>query len=638
MKRRRGCRTRIVALAAGLCVGLASLGLAAESPLAAQVQPLALRPRTAAPAFIDVQLHSRSRAIVEGTLELQLIAGNGPLFRQQTSGLALAPGSTSRRLLLPFVPSSSGAGVDVQLRVLTRDGAHDLGRFPVASESVAARQYLIGICSTAPAPVRDELQLWQALRPERALPYPDKARWQFSSAPVWFAPEDLPSTIGLCAFDLVILQPPALAALSEKQLAQLAAWVEAGGSLCVAPDEKLAAPQLAFLNALASPAEAAPALRAGPDGKVIRPNEAIVYRRPGLGRLVLTWEPPVNEPGRETAATHRAAWVLAQVQSQYLDQPDRVQREILQYRPAQRNERAREIQERLFDLLPRSSRAIPLPVLAAILGVFVLLAGPGEWFVLGWLRRRRWTWVTFPALAASCTVVAVRAAEYYLGRDDQRATFILTDVDPRGRVLRENRVELWFAGRRVEAISEQRQALTIPCTFARDRSTTEESASALYQGQMPGHYVLRQPLEQWTPLLRRSMNLEHQTESSGLRWPALRARDLAGLPHPARYVAESLGAGDWSVRVYHSSAVDAFPPVQHEGPDDVKPSGDATDKLIQHLSRLGGPFASLAPSGRPDLLDLAMHDDDDPHEWLVAAVRRGDRELRVLRCLYRTDE
>jgi hypothetical protein len=118
----------------------------------------------------------------------------------------------------------------------------------------------------------------------------------------------------------------------------------------------------------------------------------------------------------------------------------------------------------------------------------------------------------------------------------------------------------------------------------------------------------------------------------------VRALDLAGLPQPARYVAEKLGAGEWSVRVYHASAVDAFPPVQHEGSDDVKPSGDATDKLIQHLSALGGPFASLAPSGRPDLLDLAMYDDGDPHEWLVAAVRKTDRELRVLRCLYRTDE
>ncbi|MEI9896547.1 MAG: hypothetical protein WDN28_22475 [Chthoniobacter sp.] len=30
----------------------------------------------------------------------------------------------------------------------------------------------------------------------------------------------------------------------------------------------------------------------------------------------------------------------------------------------------------------------------------MLLIGPGEWLLLGRLRRRRWTWATFPAIAA----------------------------------------------------------------------------------------------------------------------------------------------------------------------------------------------------------------------------------------------
>ncbi len=634
-----GCGRKVGALAACLCLGFADLSIATESPFSAQVQPLALRPRTAAPAFIDVQLRSRRQAITEGTLELQVMSGNEPLFRQQTSALALAPGSTSRRLLLPFVPANSGVGIDVQLRFLTRDATHDLGRFPIAAESfVATRQYLIGICGTVPAPARDEPQFWQALRPERALPESDKRPWQISSMPVWFAPEDLPSTLGLCAFDLVIVQAPALAALSEKQLAQLAAWVEAGGSLCVAPGKTLAAPQLAFLNALASPADAEPALRVGPEDKVIRPNESIIFRRPGLGRLMLMWEPLADEAELKTPLTQRAAWFLAQVQSEYLDKPASLHGGIWQNWFSRPQERANEIQERLFELLPKSSRMIPLPVLGAILGVFVLIAGPGEWFVLGLLRGRRWTWLTFPALAMGCTVVAVRAAEHYLGRDDQRAALILTDVDPRGRVLRENRIELWFAGRNGEAVSEQRQALAIPCSFAKGSTSAGESGGALYQGQMPAHYVLRQPLAQWQPLLRRTMSLEPRAESSRLRWTALHAHDLAGRPRPARDVAEKLAADAWTVWVYHSSMVDASPPVHHEGPDDGWPVGDAMDKLIQHLSKLGRPFTSLAPSGRPDLLDLAMHDASDPREWLVVAVRKTDRELRIVRCLYRTDE
>ena len=78
---------------------------------------------------------------------------------------------------------------------------------------------------------------------------------------------------------------------------------------------------------------------------------------------------------------------------------------------------------------------IPLPVVAAILGAFVLLVGPGEWFVLGWLRRRRWTWFTFPLLATAFALIAVRAAEHYLGREDKRAALIVTDVGEEGRIL-----------------------------------------------------------------------------------------------------------------------------------------------------------------------------------------------------------
>ena len=49
-------------------------------------------------------------------------------------------------------------------------------------------------------------------------------------------------------------------------------------------------------------------------------------------------------------------------------------------------------QSQLLENLPRSAQMIPLSVATAILGVFVVLIGPGEWYVLGWLRRRRWKW------------------------------------------------------------------------------------------------------------------------------------------------------------------------------------------------------------------------------------------------------
>ena len=46
--------------------------------------------------------------------------------------------------------------------------------------------------------------------------------------------------------------------------------------------------------------------------------------------------------------------------------------------------------------MPEGVRMVPVSVLASILLGFVLWIGPGEYFLLGWLKLRKLTWVTFP--------------------------------------------------------------------------------------------------------------------------------------------------------------------------------------------------------------------------------------------------
>ena len=83
--------------------------------------------------------------------------------------------------------------------------------------------------------------------------------------------------------------------------------------------------------------------------------------------------------------------------------------------------------ELMQQLMPHTVRLIPFHRIAGMLGLFLLMIGPGDFFVLGFLRRRRYTWLLFPATSIAFTVATVLMANYYLGLHDQRRSLIVVD-------------------------------------------------------------------------------------------------------------------------------------------------------------------------------------------------------------------
>jgi hypothetical protein len=316
------------------------------------------------------------------------------------------------------------------------------------------------------------------------------------------------------------------------------------------------------------------------------------------------------------------------------------------------------VQSRLLANLPHSARIIPIPVVSAIVGVFVLLVGPGEWFVLGWLRRRRWTWVTFPAIAAGCTLFTVRAAEYYLGTNDQQLALVITDFSPDGRALRENRLELWFAGRSGEAVSEMRQALAVPAgNEPPNPRAGAAQPGAIYQGLVPAHYTLRRRLSQWTPYLQRSLTFTPNPATAHLRWEALTKLPTYGFtavpaavttttyadPHAAEYIAKQIGADGWAVSVFQFGKLasgfrvpgggDALAMLLSVGP--ISPYSPRRG-IRKDAAVTPEPWTTaISPSGQPDLLDLLL--DHAKADWVVVAERQVGREIQIQRCVYRFD-
>jgi hypothetical protein len=179
--------------------------------------------------------------------------------------------------------------------------------------------------------------------------------------------------------------------------------------------------------------------------------------------------------------------------------------------------------ELLGPLMPRTVRLIPFPALLGILGLFLLVIGPADYFVLGWIRRRRYTWILFPATSIGFTLATVLMANHYLGLRDQRRSLIVVDMGNDGTALRWNQYELVFAARDKQAVTDLKDALWTPLNsggmpyivgnprygYARGyRDTDSETGPPWYEGVLPAHFQTSETLHQWQPKLNRIFSFE----------------------------------------------------------------------------------------------------------------------------------
>jgi hypothetical protein len=93
-----------------------------------------------------------------------------------------------------------------------------------------------------------------------------------------------------------------------------------------------------------------------------------------------------------------------------------------------------EFQRLTESLLPKTVRVMPRSVVVALLAGFVFVIGPLDWWLLGRLRARRFTWLLFPVVTAGVAVTTMKLARHYLGEGHHRGALVLTDIAPDGRV------------------------------------------------------------------------------------------------------------------------------------------------------------------------------------------------------------
>jgi hypothetical protein len=337
-------------------------------------------------------------------------------------------------------------------------------------------------------------------------------------------------------------------------------------------------------------------------------------------------------------------------------------------------------------LKPIGVKLVPFSLVAALLGGLVLAIGPGEWFILGRLRRRSWTWITWPAMTLAVTGVLIGVANAYLRSNDIPTVLTIHDLDAEGRIVRTNRLELLFKSTSGRHQTEVRRGIWSDQLAATNTIFAEQPMSGMglrsrsgmtgsmqlrhdnprtsvptVTGRLPGPYTVEQTIEQWMPDLSRLLHVPHEPEDGPIDW---RQVDLASwlkpeaqahaVPdHVVRQVREQLGRkclvalhhadGHWCVsddrawwisdeayRMVRKSLGQPHPALRAQ----MMHRWAQLVWLLTHRRQSTGSWTLWGPPlGQPHLADVPILDPLGPHEWAITVIVRERQQTTVYRRL-----
>lgn len=632
-------------------LGGAPPALAGEQ-LKAQIIQVSPKARSNAPVAAEVEFNWEGAGIVEGRLDVRARDGGDLLGSCLTSDFALAKGMQRYAITLPpAVASYSGSTMTIRMDFITADGSKPLrlGTQILYAPSFDERSFVICVPDASGVTSPGRLKLASSLRIENFMPAEPQgtgSRGAVITSIAHVPVDSLPvSPLGYLSYDIVLLDGMAFSAMKETQLHALAAWVKAGGSLCVLPGGNLLDRHTAFLNSLCRPAS--DDFVAGNTGALLTPLQNARRTRPGLGRFVIL-------PGDIDLESYAAGreWILSAVflwkmrisarqsvlsSGKWLA-PVENQEDYYYYgqryapRPFQNGTQLVE------HLLPKSVRIMPGWVVFLILFLFVLAIGPLDYFVLGMLKMRRFTWVLFPVLCVGFAVFTMLLSEHYMGTTDSRSWVTVVDVGEDGSPLRSSRFEVIFTAGHRRMEFDFANELFIPLSRDAYRGYSYRGAyesgsvgAPLYSGRFPGRYSVLQNFNQWTPQVNRILSLEPSGLPSSIDWNSITVADMAGSP-AAEPLLSKLFAGNSSARadviVFNQAGNRNLLRNLHF------PPGVLANMCVAESKAFFKVVSQISPDGSATFEDLCILDREDPAQWLLVVVEAVGNNFIVWRRLY----
>ena len=290
-------------------------------------------------------------------------------------------------------------------------------------------------------------------------------------------------------------------------------------------------------------------------------------------------------------------------------------------------------------LMPESVSGLPLRTVSLILVLFLLAIAPGDFLLLGWIRRRRWTWVLFPAVSLAFTGFTMWTARQHLGQTTYDRSITVIDVDQDGRPIRTSRFEMLFAPSNRQVLTEQHSSLMVPLDPGLDnllQAPYRSNAPLTYErpwtftGNMPRKYTVSRDVRQWSPRLARTTYFGPRDEDDAahlptIDWDLLDANDSRGL----------VAFGPvYALRVSAQGTRPLFNTSTFIPPKMIELASKITSR---HPSGLFFVLSQISPTGSGNWEDLALLDASDPLQEVLVVITNPvegqyviTRQLRVM--------
>jgi hypothetical protein len=642
--------------------------------------------RSQAPVPIELTLNWNSSKLMEGKLRLEVVDSLTELLVYENPDIAMGFGDFVQRIVLPPLPSESG---EVEIKATFASptwGNYELGSFKLKVPAEWRRQMLIGLVTPAgDTAVKGVYEYLDGISLDQYRPARQSsnelvsASNEFDVINVRFGTRDLPTRAApLCAYDMIVLSADTLQELKLAQRTALLAWVDAGGSLLVDASGLVTDSDCEFLNELSGRIRGENAFLPGGNDRVVG-TQSIVYARRGFGRVVVATDGPANfseaerfkatcwlwkvRSGTQNLIREKGKWKDLEVQKRAIPrdyesgfpggEPNTEVVMLEAVVPPYAPKPLRSGLELPRSLLPDSVEVVPLPVVMLVLGLFLLVIAPGDWFLLGWLKKRMLTWLFFPAMCLLFTGIMVFLAYQYVGKEDYRTALRFVDWATADRVARITDVETLFTSTASPIEVELSNQLFSPVNtdgtvdwqasgsgyMNNTRLISEDSKKPprpTITGRPTTLFTVELPVKKWTPTVSRYTSFALDTKDTpAVDWAGVGSAEVFSGPEALvdRLREANAGAGVIVLRGDRKTK----PRVVDERTDDfMRVAIEASVRSAK--AGLFSVVSALSPNGHESLEDVAVLDVTDSDEALVLVVFGAANDVIVHRRLFHREE
>ncbi|WP_417396555.1 hypothetical protein [Gimesia chilikensis] len=707
-----------------LCLSMPAAVHAQNLPMTVDLRQTSQSPKGDGPLTLVWQCSVASTGLLEGYFLVTAHDGVQQFGQFRSNDVALHAGFHEIPMMLPPMKVDNAfSNVSLQVSFVTADRKYDLkNEFLLRVGRVYERMFAVGVCdsfdtslSQAEKRLLDELK-FEAISPSDPLPVDLRQilrkhgldnRGYLTNRPlslnmqtfsIYVGPAEFPQLPLDChQYDILLITEQGLEALESRHLRAILQWVRSGGSLCVLAGENPKPSQVQFLNQLSENAGSTPFVL-NSAGKLEQDEaQTTWFFRTGWGRsVIVTADAIANDSLSET---HRRQipfflWKLRQSQQDYYaanqrwdEQPlinayvDRVKQNHsrygetytpsemfnLNYHPVSTGGAV------VSSLMPEHLRIVPASLIMLILLCYVIVIGPGEYYVLGRFNLRRFTWITFPLISVGFAVIAFLISNYFMQTSHERKSLVIIDLDSQGRPVKENQIELIFTGSYQDVETPVKSGLLTSLNqlelgmgenyYRYSRGTDAALVGPpYYAGSIPTQYSVFQRMPQWTPQLNRIVNNYPQSEQPSFNWASIDTKQLTtvqGREQLKKQIEAEFGnqalvmiyngtsAGkvakySMNHRLQHPSQNQTRYPSRyrlfnteqyHNGIHNHVQQSFMDDLCVRNQGGLFQIVSQVSPSGGNNYEDLSILDPSAPGQWLVVIFIPGETHDTVYRQL-----